>query len=81
MTQYETKSKNLIDGILNLVDMLGQTNNEIGLQIEANKAEAELSKQRIEQIGVENENLAKQKASNEAFVGEITALIERYKNV
>lgn len=81
MTQYETKSKNLIDGILNLVDMLVQTNNEIGLQIEANKAEAELSKQRIEQIGIENENLAKQKASNEAFVGEITALIERYKNV
>ena len=81
MTQYETKSKNLIDGILNLVDMLVQTNNEIGLQIEANKAEDELSKQRIEQIGVENENLAKQKESNEAFVGEITALIERYKNV
>ena len=81
MTQYETKSKNLIEGILNLVDMLVQTNNEIGLQIEANKAEAELSKQRIEQIGVENENLAKQKESNEAFVGEITALIERYKNV
>ena len=81
MTIHETKSKNLIEGILNLVDMLVQTNNEIGLQIEANKAEAELSKQRIEQIGVENENLAKQKESNEAFVGEITALIERYKNV
>ena len=81
MTIHETKSKNLIEGILNLVDLLVQTNNEIGLQIEANKAEAELSKQRIEQIGVENENLAKQKESNEAFVGEITALIERYKNV
>ena len=81
MTIHETKSKNLIEGILNLVDLLVQTNNEIALQIEANKAEAELSKQRIEQIGVENESLAKQKASNEAFVGEITALIERYKNV
>ena len=81
MTIHETKSKNLIEGILDLVDLLVQTNNEIGLQIEANKAEAELSKQRIEQIGVENENLAKQKESNEAFVGEITALIERYKNV
>ena len=81
MTIHETKSKNLIEGILDLVDLLVQTNNEIGLQIEANKAEAELSKQRIEQIGVENENLAKRKESNEAFVGEITALIERYKNV
>ena len=81
MTQYETKSKNLIEGILNLVALLVQTNGEIEMQIEANKAEAELSKQRIEQIGVENENLAKQKESNEAFVGEITALIERYKNV
>lgn len=81
MTQYETKSKNLIDGIVQLVNLLVQTNGEIEMQIEANKAEAENSKQRIEQIGVENENLAKQKASNEAFVGEITALIERYKNV
>ena len=81
MTQYETKSKNLIEGILNLVNLLVQTTGEIELQIEANKAEAENSKQRIEQLGIENENLAKQKASNEAFVGEITALIERYKNV
>ena len=81
MTQYETKSKNLIDGIVQLVDLLVQTNNEIELQITANKAEAENSKQRIEQLGIENENLAKQKESNEAFVGEITALIGRYKNV
>lgn len=81
MTQYETKSKNLIDGILQLVDLLVQTNTEIELQITANKAEAENSKQRIEQLGIENENLAKQKESNEAFVGEITAIIERYKNV
>lgn len=81
MTQYETKSKNLIDGIVQLVNLLVQTNGEIELQIEANKAEAENSKQRIEQLGIENENLAKQKESNEAFVGEITALIERYKNV
>ena len=81
MTQYETKSKNLIDGIVQLVNLLVQTNGEIELQIEANKAEAENSNQRIEQLGIENENLAKQKESNEAFVGEITALIERYKNV
>lgn len=81
MTQYETKSKNLIEGILNLVDLLGQTNTEIELQIEANKAEAEHSKQRIEQLGVENEELAKVKADNEAFVAEIKATIERFKNV
>lgn len=81
MTQYETKSKNLIKGILDLVNMLVQTNTEIELQIEANKAEAEHSKQRIEQLGVENESLAKVKADNEAFVTEITATIERFKNV
>ena len=81
MTQYETKSQNLIEGIVKLVDMLVQTNTEIALQIEANNAEAENSKQRIEQLGIENKNLVKQKESNEAFIGEITALIERYKNV
>lgn len=81
MTQYETKSKNLIDGILQLVDLLAQTNGEIEMKIEANKAEAENSKARIEQIGVENEELAKVKADNEAFVAEIKATIERFKNV
>ena len=81
MTQCETKSKNLIDGILQLVDMLVQNNTEIELKIEANKAEAEHSKQRIEQLGVENEELAKVKADNEAFVAEIKATIERFKNV
>lgn len=81
MTQYETKSKNLIEGILDLVELLVQTNTEIELKIEANKAEAEHSKQRIEQLGVENENLAKAKANNEAFVTEIKAIVERYKNV
>ena len=81
MTQYETKSENLISGILDLVNMLAQTNNEIELQIEANKAEAENSKARIEQLGVENKNLVKRKADNEAFVAEITATIERFRNV
>lgn len=81
MTQYETKSENLISGILDLVNMLVQTNNEIELQIKANKAEAENSKARIEQLGVENENLVKRKADNEAFVAEITATIERFQNV
>lgn len=81
MTQYETKSKNLIAGILDLVNLLVQTNTEIELQIVANVAEAENSKQRIEQLGVENENLAKVKANNEAFVTEITATIERFKSV
>ncbi len=81
MTQYETKSENLISGILDLVNMLVQTNNEIELQIKANKAEAENSKARIEQLGVENENLVKRKADNEAFVAEITATIERFRNV
>lgn len=81
MTQYETKSKNLVEGILDLVDLLVQTNTEIELQIVANEAEAENSKQRIEQLGVENESLAKVKANNEAFVTEITATIERFKNV
>lgn len=81
MTQYETKSKNLIDGILQLVDLLAQTNGEIEMKIEANKAEAENSKARIEQLGVENEKLAKVKANNEAFVAEITATIERFKEV
>lgn len=81
MTQYETKSKNLVEGILDLVDLLVQTNTEIELQIVANEAEAENSKQRIEQLGVENESLAKVKANNEAFVNEITATIERFKEV
>lgn len=81
MTQYETKSKNLIEGNLDLVDLLAQTNGEIEMQIEANKAEAENSKARIEQLGVENEELAKVKANNEAFVTEITATIERFKEV
>lgn len=81
MTQYETKSKNLIEGILNLVALLVETNGEIGAQIEANKQTAEQCRQSIEQLGIENENLAKQKESNEAFIGEITAIIERYKNV
>lgn len=81
MTIHETKSKNLIEGILQLVGALVQTNSEIEMQINANNAEAENSKQRIEQLGIENENLVKQKESNEAFIGEITALIERYKNV
>lgn len=81
MTQYETKSNNLVKGILDLVDLLVQTNTEIELQIVANEAEAENSKQRIEQLGVENEELAKVKANNEAFVNEITATIERFKEV
>lgn len=81
MTQYETKSKNLINGILDLVNMLALTNVEIDNKIVANKAEAENSKQRIEQLGVENESLAKVKANNEAFVTEITATIERFKEV
>lgn len=81
MTQYETKSKNLIEGILDMVELLVQTNTEIELKIEANKAEAENCGQRIEQLGVENEGLVKVKANNEAFVTEITAIVERYKNV
>lgn len=81
MTDLELKSKNLIEGILPLVDMLAQTNGEIEMRINANNAEAESSKQRIEQLGVENENLAKVKANNEAFVTEITGIIERFRNV
>lgn len=81
MTDLELKSKNLIEGILPLVDMLAQTNGEIEMRINANNAEAESSKQRIEQLGAENENLAKVKANNEAFVTEITATIERFRNV
>ncbi len=81
MENYELKSQNLIDGIISLVNMLVQTNGEIDKKIEANKAEAESSKQRIEQLGVDNENLAKVKANNEAFAKEITATIERFRNV
>lgn len=81
MTNLELKSKNLIDGILQLVDLLAQTDREIEIQINANKSEAENSKQRIEQLGVENENLVKLKADNEAFVKEITEIIERFRNV
>lgn len=81
MTDLELKSKNLIEGILPLVDMLAQTCGEIEMRINANNAEAESSKQRIEQLGVENKNLAKVKANNEAFVTEITGIIERFRNV
>ena len=81
MTHLEIKSKNLIDGITQLVHALVQTNSEIEKQIETNKAEAENCKQTIEQLGTNNEKLGERKAKNEAFVNEITELIERYKNV
>lgn len=81
MTRYENKSKNLIDGILQLVDLLVVTNGEIDAQINANNTEAENSKQLIEQLGIDNENLVKLKADNEAFIKEITATIERFRNV
>lgn len=80
MTQYEIKSKNLIDGILQLVGALVQTNSEIEKQIEVNKQTAENCRQSIEQLGIDNENLAKVKTNNEAFVTEITELIERFKS-
>lgn len=80
MTQYETKSQNLVEGILDIIDLLDKTNTEIDLKLESNKAEAENSKQRIEQLRVESENLTKVKANNETFAAEIKATVERFKN-
>ena len=79
MTNYELKSKNLIDGIFQLVGALVQTNGEIEKQIEENNLTAENCRQSIEQLGIDNKDLEKLKISNEAFVNEITELIEKFK--
>lgn len=69
------KSENLKKGIGTLLMEIVNTNNQIAMQIEANKSAVEQANANIVQLNRDNEELAVLKADNETFISKIEEIL------
>lgn len=69
------KSENLKKGIGTLLMEIVNTNNQIAMQIEANKAAVEHANANIVQLNRDNEELAVLKVDNETFISKIEEIL------